>query len=70
MGTGSFLGVKRPGHGVDHPSASSAKVKERVEIYLYSPSGPITWIAAISILYIFSISVSTFLLYTDRVHFK
>jgi len=35
MGTGSFLGVKRPGRGVDHPHPSSAKVKERVELYLY-----------------------------------
>jgi hypothetical protein len=33
MGTGSFLGVKRTGRGVDHPS-SSAEVKERVELYL------------------------------------
>jgi hypothetical protein len=40
VGTGSFLGVKRPGRGVDHPSQSSAEVKERVELYLYSPSGP------------------------------
>jgi hypothetical protein len=40
MGTGSFPGVKRPGHGVDHQPPSSAKVKERAEIYLYSPSGP------------------------------
>ena len=40
MGTGSFLGVKRPGRGVDHPPQSSAKVKERVELYLYSTSGP------------------------------
>jgi hypothetical protein len=36
----SFPGVKRPGRGVDHPPSSSARVKERVEIYLYSPSGP------------------------------
>jgi hypothetical protein len=36
----SFPGVKRPGHGVDHPTPSSARVKERVELYLYSPSGP------------------------------
>jgi hypothetical protein len=28
MGTGYFLGVKRPGHGVDHPPPSSAEVKE------------------------------------------
>ena len=38
-GTGSFLGVKRPGRGVDHPPPSSAEVKERVELYLYSLSG-------------------------------
>jgi hypothetical protein len=36
----SFPGVKRPGCGVDHPPSSSAGVKERVELYLYSPSGP------------------------------
>jgi hypothetical protein len=40
MGAGSFSGVKRPGRGVDHPPPSSAEVKERVELYLYSPSGP------------------------------
>ena len=38
VGTGSFKGVKRPGCGVDHPSPSSAEVKERVGLYLYSPS--------------------------------
>jgi hypothetical protein len=36
----SFPGVKRPGRGVDHPPSSSARVKERVELYFYSPSGP------------------------------
>ena len=30
-------GVKRPGSDVDHPPPSSAAVKERVELYLYSP---------------------------------
>jgi len=40
VGTGSFLGVNRPGRGVDHPPPSSAVVNERVELYLYSPSGP------------------------------
>jgi hypothetical protein len=34
MGTGSFPGVKRPGRGIDHLPPSSAKVKERVELYL------------------------------------
>jgi hypothetical protein len=40
MSTGSFSGVKWPGRGVDHPPPSSAEVKERVDLYLYSPSGP------------------------------
>jgi hypothetical protein len=40
MDTGLFPGVKRPGRGVDHPPPSSAEVKEGVELYLYSPSGP------------------------------
>ena len=35
MDTGSFPGVKRP-----HPP-SSAEVKERVELYVYPPSGPL-----------------------------
>ena len=33
-------GVKRLGRGVDHPPPSSAEVKERIELYLYSPAGP------------------------------
>jgi hypothetical protein len=33
-------GVNRPGRSVDHPPPSSAEVKERVELYLNSPSGP------------------------------
>jgi hypothetical protein len=36
----SFPGVKRPGRDVDLPPSYSAEVKERVELYLYSPSGP------------------------------
>jgi len=36
----SFPGLKWPGCGVDHRPPSSAKVKERVALYLYSPSGP------------------------------
>jgi hypothetical protein len=36
--TGSLSpGVKRLGREVDHPPPSSAEVKERVELYLYSP---------------------------------
>jgi hypothetical protein len=41
MGTGYFPGVKRPGYDIDHPSPPSVKVKERVELYLYSPFGPL-----------------------------
>jgi len=40
MGTGSSPGVKQPGHGINHPSPSSTKVKERADLYLYSPSRP------------------------------
>ena len=29
-----------PGRGNDHPTPSSAEVKERVQLYLYSPFGP------------------------------
>ena len=39
VGIGSFAGVKRPRPGIDHQPQSSAEVKERVELYLYSPSG-------------------------------
>jgi len=34
---GLFTGVQRPGRGVDHPPHPSTKVKERVQLYLYSP---------------------------------
>ena len=33
-------GVKRPGRGVSHTPPLKADVKERVELYLYSSSGP------------------------------
>jgi len=41
--TGSFLGVEWLGHGVYHPPPSSAEVKERVELYICSPSRP-SWL--------------------------
>jgi len=35
----SFPGIKWSGHGVDYPPPpSSTEVKERVELYLHSPS--------------------------------
>ena len=36
MGTGSYPALKQPGCGIDHPPPSSAEIKERVELYLYS----------------------------------
>jgi hypothetical protein len=39
MGTGYFPWVKLQVHGFDHPPSSSAEVKERVQLYLYSPLG-------------------------------
>ena len=36
----SFPGVKRPGHGIDHPPPSSTEVEGRVELFLYPPFGP------------------------------
>jgi hypothetical protein len=41
MGTGSFPGLKWSGRGIDLPPPSSVEVKERVELYLHSPSGPL-----------------------------
>ena len=36
--TVSFPGIKRPGRGFDHPLPSGAEVKERIDLYPYSPS--------------------------------
>lgn len=35
-----LLGVKRAGRGINHPPRSTTEVKERVQQYLFSPSGP------------------------------
>jgi hypothetical protein len=40
VGIGFFPGVKRPGRVVDHPPPSSAKVKDRIDQYMHSTSGP------------------------------
>jgi len=40
-GTGSIPVVNWLRHGVDHPPPSNAEVKERVELYIYSASGPL-----------------------------
>jgi hypothetical protein len=49
--TGPFRGVKRSGRGVDHPLPSSAEVKERVGLYLYSPTGPSWSVLGFTLLY-------------------
>jgi hypothetical protein len=36
-----FPGATWLGHGIDHPPLSNTEVKERVELYLCSPSGPL-----------------------------
>jgi len=41
VGTGSLPGVKWSWRGVDHPPPSSAEVKERLELYFSSPTGPL-----------------------------
>jgi len=43
----SLPGVTQRGRGVNHPPPSRAEVKERVQPYLYSPSGsswPVLWL--------------------------
>ena len=40
MVTGSFLVAKRSGRGINDPPPFSAEIKEGLELYLYSPSGP------------------------------
>jgi len=53
-GTGSFLGVKRLGRGVDHQSPFSAEVQERADIYFYSKALT-SWLVSGSSLYLFTI---------------
>jgi hypothetical protein len=53
----SFPGLKRPWRGVNHPLPSSAKVKERVELYNYSHSGPSWLLPGRTLLYMYTIKV-------------
>jgi hypothetical protein len=59
MGTGPFLGLKRLGRGADHPPPSKCQGHERVELYLYSPSGP-SWpvIERTLTFYLFSLMIA------------
>jgi hypothetical protein len=36
----SFLGVERPGCGIDYPPLPSAKVKQKIQLYYSALSGP------------------------------
>jgi hypothetical protein len=63
MGTGSFLGVKWPGHGVDHPPQSSVEVKERVALYLY-PLPPRAFIACSKVNFTFLFNSQNDLIYS------
>jgi len=40
MRTRSLLELKQPRQGIDKPPPFKGEVKETVELYLYSPSGP------------------------------
>jgi hypothetical protein len=43
IGTGSFPGVKMPGHGFNHSPPSKAEVKEKVKLYFYHPTPVSSW---------------------------
>lgn len=40
-GSGTLLGAKRPGRGINHQLQSSTDVKGKIELYLYSPA--VSW---------------------------
>ena len=58
----SFPRVKRSGHDAEHPRPFSAEIKERVELYLYSPSGPswpvLGWTLRLLYIYLFFIIIN------------
>jgi len=65
MGTGSFQGLKRLGRDVDHTPPVSTEVKEREELYLYSPSGPLWPILGCNSPLLISITANTAWLFVD-----
>jgi len=48
-----ILGVKWQKRGINHPTRSITEVKERVELYIYSPSGPSCFVLGELHLFIF-----------------
>jgi hypothetical protein len=64
--TGSFPEVKLPGRGVGHPIPSSGEVKDRVKLFIYSPSGPSWFLQWLSLSYpLLSLRVHPALCYTN-----
>ena len=59
MGTRSSPGVKQLWHGINHPPPPTAKVKERVVLYIYSPSGPSWSVLGWTLLYSFFWNIRT-----------
>jgi hypothetical protein len=60
MGNRSLPHIKQPGHGIYHPPPFIAKVKERVELYLYSLSVPFMACSKVKITYMLSPFYGTF----------
>jgi hypothetical protein len=57
MGTGSFFpGVKLP-DGDNHSPQISAEVKEKVHLYIYSPSGPSMARYRVNFTFVFTIQI-------------
>jgi len=57
MGTVSFPRVNHPKRGVEHPPTSSAEIKERVELYIYSPSGRSWPVLGLTFTFTFNITI-------------
>ena len=66
----SFPGVKRPERGVNYPRLSSAEVKERVELYLYSHFGPSWPITGRNLVYFYILCQPNVLLGTGTSDYK
>ena len=60
-----FPGVKRPRRGINHTPISSAEVKERVALYMYSPSEPSCPVPGRTLPLLFH-----FMLSSPQIHFR
>jgi hypothetical protein len=66
VSTGSFLGVKWPGCGVDHSLPSSAEVKEREALYFFSTSGTLWPVIGLFFYYLIMNYVSIYAILTRK----